>query len=64
MIPDYGAPVDDGVRLEVDLTHADLAALIGSTRETVTAELASLSRAGAIRIDGRTITLVQHQAAS
>lgn len=64
MIPEYGAPGPDGVRLDVDLTHADLAALIGSTRETVTAELAMLSRLGAIRIDGRTITLVARQVAS
>jgi CRP-like cAMP-binding protein len=35
------------------LTHADLATLIGSTRETVSLEMSLLVRAGAIRLDGR-----------
>jgi CRP/FNR family transcriptional regulator len=50
---DHGTPVPDGVRIETRLTHADLATLIGSTRETVSLELSHLVRAGAIRLDDR-----------
>ncbi len=50
---EHGAPVPGGVRIETRLTHADLATLIGSTRETVSLEMSQLVRAGAIRLDGR-----------
>lgn len=50
---EHGVPVAGGVRIETRLTHADLATLIGSTRETVSLEMSLLVRAGAIRLDGR-----------
>jgi CRP-like cAMP-binding protein len=50
---EHGVPADGGVRIETRLTHADLATLIGSTRETVSLEMSLLVRAGAIRLDGR-----------
>ena len=56
---EHGIPVDGGTRIDVRLTHADIASLIGSTRETVTAELAQLTREGRIRSEGGTITLVR-----
>ncbi|HZO93501.1 MAG TPA: Crp/Fnr family transcriptional regulator [Candidatus Baltobacteraceae bacterium] len=59
LVPEHGVDVEDGVKLDVALTHADLAALIGSTRETVTTELSALVRAGRIRVEGRTITLLR-----
>jgi CRP/FNR family transcriptional regulator len=55
---EHGRPADGGTLLDVRLTHHDLASVIGSTRETVTVEIAALVRAGKIRHDGRYITLV------
>jgi CRP/FNR family transcriptional regulator len=62
LVPDHGVDVADGVRFDVALTHADLAALIGSTRETVTSELSALAKSGRIRVEGRTITLLRQPA--
>jgi CRP/FNR family transcriptional regulator len=46
-----------GVLLDVRLTHADIASLIGSTRETVSLEISNLAKAGRIAYDGKHITL-------
>jgi CRP-like cAMP-binding protein len=54
---EYGAPTPQGTRIDVRLTQADLASLIGSTRETVSLELSQFERAGRIRMDGRAIVL-------
>jgi CRP/FNR family transcriptional regulator, cyclic AMP receptor protein len=43
----------DGTLIDITLTHADLASLIGSTRETVTAQITQLTREGRIRTLGR-----------
>jgi CRP/FNR family cyclic AMP-dependent transcriptional regulator len=55
---EHGRPAEGGTLLDVRLTHHDLASVIGSTRETVTVEIAALVRAGKIRHDGRYITLL------
>jgi CRP-like cAMP-binding protein len=55
---EYGKPVADGVVLDVRLTHADIASLIGSTRETVSAQLAQLIRDGSVRLEGRMIVIL------
>ncbi len=54
---EYGKPVSDGVLLDIRLTHADLASLIGSTRETISVQLAQLALDGRIRLDGRSIVV-------
>jgi CRP/FNR family transcriptional regulator len=54
---EHGAREARGTRLAIRLTHADLASLVGSTRETVSAEIATLARSGRIIADGRTIIL-------
>lgn len=56
---EHGVPVADGTRIDVRLTHADVASLIGSTRETVTLELANLTREGRIRSESGTFTLLR-----
>ena len=56
---EHGIEVDGGLRIDVRLTHADIASLIGSTRETVTVELANLARDGKIRSDHGTFTLLR-----
>lgn len=55
----YGAPADNGVRLTTDLSHQDLASMIGSTRETVTLVLGDLQSEGLIKLGRRKITLLQ-----
>jgi CRP/FNR family transcriptional regulator len=54
---EHGIPGDGGTLLDIRLTHADIASLIGSTRETVSLEMSNLAKAGAIRYDGKFITL-------
>lgn len=52
-------------KYEVNLTHVELASLIGSTRETVSSELSKLASAGLIEKRGRKviIDLVAREAA-
>ncbi len=54
---EYGIPHDRGTALDVRLTHADIASLVGSTRETVSLEIGNLARDGRVCFDGRTIVL-------
>lgn len=44
----HGRPVPDGVLVRLPLTHADLAAMVGASRETVTRALADLARRGRV----------------
>jgi CRP/FNR family cyclic AMP-dependent transcriptional regulator len=52
---EHGKPCDDGIEITVRLTHADIASLIGSTRETVSLELARLIRSGRVGQRGTTL---------
>jgi CRP/FNR family transcriptional regulator len=52
---EHGVDRGDAVELDVRLTHADLASLIGSSRETVSLEISNLAKAGRIVTDGRLI---------
>ncbi len=45
----YGMKGDDGIMITASLTHAELASLIGSTRQWVTVQLARLQERGVIR---------------
>lgn len=54
---EHGEPADDGIRVGVKLTHADIASLVGSTRETVSLEMANLVRAGRLRNDGKHVVV-------
>ena len=56
-----GKPVGDGVRLHFRITHQELANLIGSTRETVSATLNNFKRQGLIQQDYRSITIRDHE---
>ncbi len=42
---DHGTETGDGLRIDLRLTHAEIASLVGSTRETVSVELGRLRRA-------------------
>jgi CRP-like cAMP-binding protein len=53
----YGIDSTAGKRIELRLTHAEIATFVNSTRETITAELAALDRKGVIKRQHRAITL-------
>ncbi len=60
---EHGVPEDDGaLRIGLNLTHKDLADLIGTSRETLTKELSVLADVGLLRVAHRTIFLLQPQA--
>lgn len=44
----YGVPEDGGVRIDIRITHQDLAELIGSARETTSAALGEFQQEGLI----------------
>lgn len=53
---DFGAPGPEGfTRLDVPLTHEDIATMIGSTRETVTSTLSRYTREGLVRTGRKVI---------
>ncbi|GAC1568710.1 MAG: global nitrogen regulator NtcA [Vulcanimicrobiaceae bacterium] len=54
---EHGVRTPGGVHVDIRLTHADIAALIGSTRETVSLEMALLLKSGRIASDGKTFTI-------
>ena len=49
----YGKETPAGRRIDIKLSHQELANLIGSTRETVTFELNKMKRRGEITVEGR-----------
>lgn len=53
---------DGSLRIGINLTHKDLADLIGTSRETLTKELSVLADVGLLRVAHKTVTLVQPQA--
>lgn len=55
---DFGREAPDGfTRVDVPLSHEDIATMIGSTRETVTATLSRFAREGLVRTGRRQISL-------
>ena len=59
---EHGTPEGTTIRIGINLTHQDLADVIGTSRETLTKELGVLADLGLIRVAHKTITLVQPQA--
>lgn len=60
---DFGVEETDGfTRLDLPLTHEDLATMIGSTRETVTVTLSRLVRENVVRTGRREIALHRRRA--
>jgi len=53
-----GSPQGPGIRLRAKLTHHEMANLIGCARETVSTIIGQFRDAGLIKIDGRSITIV------
>jgi CRP/FNR family transcriptional regulator len=60
---EHGVREPDGtLRIGINLTHQDLADLIGTSRETLTRELNVLADVGLLRVAPRSIVLVQPRA--
>lgn len=51
----YGKRMNNGVYLDIPLTHQEMADMIGTSRQTVTTVLGNLKRKGILRIEQRTI---------
>ena len=58
LVERYGQTVPEGVRINIKLTHLEMANVIGSTRETVTVVLGQLQEEDLILIERRQITIL------
>jgi CRP/FNR family transcriptional regulator len=54
---EHGVRTPHGLLVDIRLTHADIASLIGSTRETVSLEMSNLVKSGRIAYDGKSVVL-------
>ena len=54
---EHGTRTTAGITVDIRLTHAEIASLIGSTRETVSLEMANLVKSGRIAYDGKHVVL-------
>lgn len=57
----YGVRGGDGIRLRIQLSHQDLANIIGSTRETVAVVLGEMQAEGILRVGRRKIVIADPQ---
>jgi CRP-like cAMP-binding protein len=64
LIETHGQKVVDGWQVRLDLSHQELANLIGATRESVTITLGRLQEDGLIRVQRRRITVLDRQGLS
>ena len=53
----WGRVTPDGIRLDLRLTHQELANMVGAVRESVTIELGRLASAGEIEVRNRTLLI-------
>jgi CRP-like cAMP-binding protein len=54
----FGSPAETGVRVSHDLTQEELAQLVGASRETVNKALADFATRGWIRLEQRSVVLL------
>jgi CRP-like cAMP-binding protein len=54
----YGQVESGGVRLDIKLSHQDMASLVGSTRESITVALGELMNEGYLRLARRQVSIV------
>ncbi len=59
-----GVKEGNGIRLKAKLTHQEMANLIGCSRETVSSTLGQFRDDGLVRLDGRTITILNEKGLS
>lgn len=62
---EFGEPVQSGwVRISADLTHQDLARMVGATREAVSAHLGSLMREGLVQTGRKELAVLVDKCAA
>jgi CRP/FNR family transcriptional regulator len=49
--------VDQDIHLSIQLTHQEIADMVGATRQTVTSVLSLLQRQGLVRLENRRIRI-------
>jgi CRP/FNR family transcriptional regulator len=54
----FGEATDDGLRVTHDLTQEELAQLVGASRETVNKALSDFAGRGWLRLDGRSVLIL------
>jgi len=57
----FGDTEQDGVRVRHDLTQEELAQLVGASRETVNKALSEFANRGWLRLEGRTVLLLDRE---
>jgi CRP-like cAMP-binding protein len=57
----FGDPEQDGVRVRHDLTQEELAQLVGASRETVNKALSEFANRGWLRLEGRSVLLLDQE---
>jgi CRP/FNR family transcriptional regulator, cyclic AMP receptor protein len=57
----FGTPEAGGIRVRHDLTQEELAQLVGASRETVNKALSEFAHRGWLRVDGRSVLLLDPQ---
>ncbi|MEP6463199.1 MAG: Crp/Fnr family transcriptional regulator [Frankiaceae bacterium] len=57
----FGQPTPDGIRVQHDLTQEELAQLVGASRETVNKALADFASRGWLRLDARSVYLLDRE---
>jgi CRP/FNR family transcriptional regulator, cyclic AMP receptor protein len=58
---EYGEPHGAGIRLSLRLTHQDLASMVGSTRETITALVNRFRDEGLLTVEQRILIILQQE---
>jgi len=58
----HGTRSPQGVRIELKLTHQELANLVGTARETITRILAEFQDAGCLTVEGRHLVIRDQEA--
>lgn len=58
LVAQYGRETNDGILINIKLSHQELASIIGATRETVTTTLGEMQLAGLVKIGRQRIILV------
>jgi CRP-like cAMP-binding protein len=54
----FGRPTDDGILVAHELTQEELAQLVGASRETVNKALADFATRGWLRLEARSVVLL------
>ncbi|MGQ0548143.1 MAG: Crp/Fnr family transcriptional regulator [Armatimonadota bacterium] len=54
----YGTKIAEGIEIDIDLTQADLARMVGATRERVNRALASFRAQGVLELRGKKIVIL------